>query len=305
MAVEHHTAFPQQVPQRLQEYGVGIFNSIHTKSALKKALKKKLISVDGKIATTATFIKGGELIEFKEPVKLLPEKELHLDLEVVFEDDYLAIVNKPAGILVSGNRFKTIANALQQNLKKSPLSDVVLPQPVHRLDYPTTGLLLVGKTNSSILALNKLFENRAITKTYMAVTIGAMKEMGVINIPINDKESQSFYKVLGKVDSERFGKLNLVALRPKTGRRHQLRKHLKFIGNPILGDAEYGLPDLILKGKGLYLHAFSLAFEHPITNERLYFEKELPKKFNKLFSKVKHFPKKTSAANESTAEVNN
>ena len=77
--------------------------------------------------------------------------------------------------------------------------------------------------------------------------------------------------------------MNLLKLTPKTGRRHQLRKHMSAIGNPILGDVDYGVEGLILKGKGLYLHAFSLEFEHPVTKEKMYFEKELPKKFKKLF----------------------
>ncbi|WP_365940706.1 pseudouridine synthase, partial [Winogradskyella sp.] len=147
---------------------------------------------------------------------------LHLD--VLFEDDYLAVIHKPAGILVSGNSFKTIANALAQNIKRSALPDVTLPQPAHRLDFATTGILLVGKTSSSIRALNKLFENRAIKKTYYAVTIGEMYNQGKITSEVDGKTSQSNYTLCESVLSERFGKLNLVCLEPLTGRRHQLRK---------------------------------------------------------------------------------
>jgi len=270
------------VPVRLQEYGVGLFAIIPTKSALKKAIKKSLILVNGEIATTATFITGGERIELKSLAKST-KRRLCLDLEIVFEDDYLAIINKPAGILTNGNTFKTVANALAQHLKKSHQIDTVLPRPVHRLDYPTTGLLLVGKTSATILALGRLFENKEIVKTYLAVTIGAMNEKGSIHLPIDEKNSRSDYKVLQILPSARFGCLNLVQLFPKTGRRHQLRKHLASIGNPILGDLEYGTADLVLKGKGLYLHAFSLEFDHPVNQEKHYIEKEPPKKFGKLF----------------------
>ena len=265
---------------------MGIFATLSTKSALKKSLKKGLIFVDGKMASTATLITGGERIQFKGITESSSKKGLHLDLEVLYEDDYLAVIHKPAGILVSGNSFKTIANALAQNLIKSNQADAVQPQPVHRLDYPTTGVLLVGKTSSSILALNKLFENKAIIKTYFAVAIGKMEEEGSITIPVDDKAAISEYKVLETVISERFEFLNLVKLHPKTGRRHQLRKHLASLENPILGDATYGIENLILKGKGLYLHSYALEFIHPITKEKMKIKDKLPAKFGKLFSTV-------------------
>jgi len=195
----------------------------------------------------------------------------------------LAVIHKPAGIIVSGNSFKTIANALAQNIKRSDLPDATPPKPIHRLDYPTTGILLVGKTSSSIRALNKMFENKEILKTYYAVTIGEMDSRGNIISKIDGKKSQSNYILKESVPSKKFGKLNLVKLRPKSGRRHQLRKHLSSIRNPILGDKEYGIENLILNGKGLYLHAYSLKFKHPFTNEKIHFKDELPKRFKKIF----------------------
>lgn len=270
-------------PIRLQEYAVGIFTTISTKSALKKVIKKGLIQVNNEISSTARFIHGGEIISLCAEEKPKTKKELKLKLKVLFEDDYLAIVYKPAGILVSGNEFMTIDNALEQNLEKSKQNDTIRPRPVHRLDYPTSGLLLIGKTASSILALNKLFENKEIQKTYYAVTIGKMKPSGSIHLPIDGKESLSHFEVLETIVSERFDALNLVKLNPKTGRRHQLRKHLSEIGNPILGDHEYGKENLILKGKGLYLHAATLGFIHPFIKEKMKIDSELPKKFEKLF----------------------
>ena len=214
------------------------------------------------------------------------EEKLIFQLDVLFEDDYLALIHKPAGILVSGNRFKTIANALPQNLKRSNLVDATIPQPIHRLDFATTGILLVGKTGSSIRALNKLFENKAIEKTYYAIAIGEMNHQGEITSKIDGKRSQSNYVVCRSVPSKRFGRLNLVKMKPKTGRRHQLRKHLSSIWNPILGDKEYGMENLVLNGKGLYLHAYSLKFTHPFTNEEIHQSDELPKRFKKIFVKM-------------------
>ena len=106
------------------------------------------------------------------------------------------MIHKPAGILVSGNTFITIANALPQNIKASTLSDTTTPQPVHRLDFPTTGILLVGKTSSSIRALNQLFENHEIQKKYFAVAIGEMEKEGTITSEIDEKESTSNYTCL-------------------------------------------------------------------------------------------------------------
>jgi len=188
---------------------------------------------------------------------------------------------------VSGNHFKTITNALVQNLKRSTLLDVIKPQPVHRLDFGTTGTLLVGKTSSCIRALNKLFEDRAIKKTYYAVSIGNMKTEGSITTEVDEKPCKSNYKVHQTVSSERFGQLNLLELEPFTGRRHQLRKHLSGIGNPILGDKDYGIENLILNGKGLYLHAYSLQFIHPFTNKELYIADEFPQRFKNIFTSLK------------------
>ena len=185
--------------------------------------------------------------------------------------------------MVSGNHFKTIANALVQNLIPSPLNDATTPQPVHRLDFATTGVLLIGKTSCSIRKLNKLFEDKVIKKTYYAVTIGKMETEGKITSDIDGKISNTNYVLCASVSSKRFRKLNLVKLKPQTGRRHQLRKHLSEIGHPILGDKDYGIESLILNGKGLYLHAYSLQFRHPFSNEEFFIKSELPKRFKKLF----------------------
>ena len=285
--IETHLVPELNASIRLQEYGVGIFSVLSTKSALKKALKKQYITINGEVVSTATFINGGETIKLTIPEQVSQKKKLKLKLKVLFEDEYLALISKPSGILVSGNNFKTIANALAQNLKPSLLKNATKPQPVHRLDYATTGILLIGKTSDSIRTLNQLFETKKITKTYYAVTIGCMKPPGIINTKIDEKEACSEYRVYDSVVSKRFDSLNLVQLNPKTGRRHQLRKHLASIGNPILGDVDYGLENLILKRKGMYLHAFSLEFIHPFTEKKIYLKDEFPKKYGKLFSTIK------------------
>lgn len=284
--LETHIVPHQKNPIRIQEYAVGIFKTVATKSAIKKAIKKELILVNDEPTSTAKIIIGEDKITLIDNGEKSTQKQLILKLRVLYEDDYLAVIEKPAGILVSGNKFKTIDNALQQNLQRSIQSDAVRPRPVHRLDYPTTGLLLIGKTSSSIQALNQLFENKKIEKIYHAITIGKLEPEGRIQFEVDEKQSESIYKVIATVSSKRFSKLNLVKLSPKTGRRHQLRKHLTAIGNPILGDQEYGKEELILKGKGLYLHASLLDFIHPFTKEHLEINSPIPLKFKKIFDYI-------------------
>jgi 23S rRNA pseudouridine1911/1915/1917 synthase len=281
--VETHIAEEQKKPIRFQEYGVGIFKTIPTKSGIKKAIKKKLIFIDGVFATTSKYIFGGEKIELFNADNQPGIKELKLNLKILFEDDYLAIIFKPVGILVSGNKLVTIANGLTHNLKKSKQPDAVKPQPIHRLDYPTSGVLLIGKTSSAIRNLSQLFEKKEIQKTYIAISVGRMEKTGEIKDLIDEKEAFTAFEVLRTVTSERFEFLNLVKLKPTTGRKHQLRRHLYSIGNPILGDKEYFLDHKILNGKGLYLHASSLEFIHPFTKEKLLVTEELPKKFKTIF----------------------
>lgn len=284
--LETHIASQQKMPIRIQEYAVGIFKTLQTRSAVKKAIKKKLILVDDCTTTSAKIIIGGEKISLLKTENNKPRKQLMLRLEIVYEDDYLAVIEKPAGILVSGNKFKTVDNALEKNLQKSTQFDAVRPRPIHRLDYPTSGLLLIGKTSSSISLLNQLFEHKKIKKTYHAITIGKMKSEGFINSDLDTKEAISAYRIIYSVKSKRFTSLNLVELGLETGRRHQLRRHLLHIGNPILGDQKYCIDSLILKGKGLYLHASHLQFTHPITQKKLSLKSSLPAKFLKIKKKV-------------------
>ena len=137
---------------------------------------------------------GGKQIELYIPKDDSPKRKLVYPLKVLFEDDHLAVIHKPAGILVSGNNFKTMAKALEQNIRKSNLPDATIPQPVHRLDYATTGILLVGKTSSSIRALNKLFE-KEVKKIYYVFTIGEMNPRGKITTEIDGKKSESEYTI--------------------------------------------------------------------------------------------------------------
>ena len=281
-----HTVPHDIPPTRLSDYGIGLFSVCMTKAALKKVLKKGWIKVDGEKGQTGTWIKGGEEITLHQTAEPSQKKQLIFPLKILLEDDYLAVIHKPAGILVSGNGFMTITNALPQNLSRSSLPDATAPQPIHRLDYATTGALLIGKTTGAIRQLSLQFQQKHVEKTYYAVAIGEMPEAGTLDSPIDGKEAITHFEKLDSVPSPRFTQLNLLKIRLETGRRHQIRKHLSELGNHILGDKDYGLPGLILNGKGMYLHAYELSFTHHHLREAITVCSKVPKRFIKLFPSI-------------------
>ena len=282
LLIEQHIV-PQDISNvRLSDYCGGIFTQIPSRKGMKKAIDKGEVKVNGEYAGTGKFVNTGDLIELIDLQKTLP-KPYELTISVVFEDDFLAVVNKPAGLVTSGNQFKTLQNCLVANLKKSTAVDSLkFPQVVHRLDAPTSGLVLVAKTAQSRIALSKIFEHREIKKTYQAVVIGQPEAEGEINIPVDKKEAFTLYQVSQTVPSLRNTHLSLLNLHPRTGRTHQLRKHLSAIGHPIFGDKLYGQEGEIYKGKGLFLAAIRLEFSHPITAQKMEISVETPHKFSSL-----------------------
>jgi tRNA pseudouridine65 synthase/23S rRNA pseudouridine1911/1915/1917 synthase len=258
-----------------------INKSVHLPSnkSIKKALKKGLIFKNGVIAYSGDYVQENDLIELQKedlPVK----KTFPLELEVVFEDEHLAVINKPAGYPVSGNYFKTIENALPHNLKPSLEKDALeYPRCIHRLDNPTSGLLIVAKTKKARVFLGQELEKGKLDKSYMCITQGKMTHAGLLQMPIDNKTAITKFKVMESVPSLRSGQLNLVTCKIETGRTHQIRKHLSSIGHPILGDKEYGQPGNVLLGKGMFLCAYQLSFVHPVSREERVFKLNPPSKF--------------------------
>ena len=279
LCIETHVVENLEEDIRLQEYAVNIFEAIPTKTALKKSIKKGLITINGKLAYTSDWIENGQVLRlFAEDVKH-KKKIFELEMDVVYEDDHLAVINKPSGFPTNGNYFKTIENALPFNLKPSAENDrLPYPQPVHRLDNPTSGVLLIAKTQRSKSLLSVLFEENKIEKQYLAIAEGHLKpKQGRFNLDIEGKSSSSGYEVqhvFKKSDKD----FSLVALWPHTGRTHQLRIHLSSAGHPIAGDHQYGSSLKQL----LFLHAKSIQFEHPKTHKSFIIETEIPHKFVKF-----------------------
>ena len=277
----------QKANIRLSDIPAGTFSTIHSRKGFKKAIKNGLVTLNGEKAYTSDFIKGGECVTIFQDTSISKKPTIDLPLNILYEDNFLAVIYKPAGLVVSGNKKFTIENALPKALKLSSQKDALKrPEPIHRLDYPTSGCLLIGKTSSIVIQLNKLFENKKIDKVYHAVTINNLPKLGTINTTIGGKESYTEFECLETKKSNKYNSLNLVRIVPKTGRKHQIRKHLSGIGSPILGDNQYGIEGKKGLGNGLYLHASSLAFNHPITSQKVLIETNLPKKFSTLFKNM-------------------
>ena len=263
---------------RLQEYAVDIFKSITSRSGIKKAIKREEILIDGHIAKTSDWIKEDQKIELLQQ-EIKPKKIFRIKLEVIFDDDYFAVVNKLPGYPTSGNYFKTIENALPFNLKISEEPDALpYPLPVHRLDNPTGGLLLIAKTRFAQTKLYQAFETKEIEKTYAALVHGTTPETASFQDKIDQKSAFTKIKTLRSFSfkNENF---SLVEVNPDTGRTHQIRIHLSLHGFPIVGDKEHGTSSDPFTKKGLYLAAIGLRLTHPITDEPLEFKIKIPRKF--------------------------
>ncbi len=265
---------------RLQEYAPSVFKSITTRSGIKKAIKRKEIFLDGKIAKTSDYIRENQILEILQP-EVQVKKIFKLQLEVIYEDDFLAVINKPAGFPTSGNYFKTIENSLPYNLLPSAEIDALpFPTPVHRLDSLTSGLLLIAKTRKAQVQLHQDFENKNIQKVYIALVHGKIPDSIDIDDDIDQKPSFSQVRRLDFFQRKE-EEYSLVEVRPKTGRTHQIRLHLSGRGFPIVGDKIYG--QLPPKGKrGMYLAAIGLLFIHPVTGEEHNLQLPYPKKFRKF-----------------------
>lgn len=270
---------------RLSDFVVDKFEMIPSRKGMKKAISKGYVFVNGKRAKTGFYLQGEEEIQLKLPVPKVDKTQSTLHIKLVHEDEDLAVVYKPPGLVTSGNMKKTVSNALPNIIKASSKVDrLIKATPVHRLDFATSGLLLVAKTRSASEFLSKQFENREVSKTYLAVITGNLAENEkTINAEIKGKEAITSYAMIYNIASKSHQNIYLLKVDPSTGRRHQIRVHLSEMGHPIMGDHKYGEAGQVVKGKGLFLHAYTIGFTHPESKEKMEFTIEPPTKFNKLF----------------------
>jgi len=256
-----------------------------SKSAAKKAILKGRLRLNGKKAALSSQIKNGDILELQlDKPKTKPGISIHLP--IVFEDDYMIIVNKPGGIAVNGNRNKTVENIVGKISRKSSQVDA-LPSPIaaHRLDVPTKGLVVFAKTKTALIQLNKSFQLGKIEKEYSAVVHGKTTKQGRINLPIQGKSATTEFTLVRTVPSKLYQHISLLQLKLLTGRTHQLRIHLQSIGHLIVGDKQYAGDQKTILGKGLFLCASKIAFVHPISGKPVQLEIELPLRFKRLLDR--------------------
>ena len=275
-----------------------------TRSRIRKLIDQGLVQVRGQAAKAGQKLRAGEAVTLFNPppveYELAPED---LPLKVLYEDPSIAVVEKPAGMVVhpaAGNVRGTLVNALLYHLKDlSGVGGVLRPGVVHRLDKGTSGVMVVAKNDAAHKGLTDQFKKREIRKIYVALVYGDVREYeGVVDLPVGrhtrDRKRMSIRSPRGKEALtrwhvvERFGEVTLLEVVIKTGRTHQIRVHLNTIGHPVIGDRTYGnhrwlasISDRGLRAKlaemnRQALHAGTLGFHHPLTGEYKEFTSPLP-----------------------------
>jgi 23S rRNA pseudouridine1911/1915/1917 synthase len=287
MILSTHVVAQITEPVRLSDYLIGKFEEIATRKGIKKAILHKRIHVNGSVASTGNWVRSGDVITLLEGQFAKP-KDFDLDLEIPYEDDYFAVVVKPSGIPVSGNLFKTLYNTLGENLKASTQADALpWPQPVHRLDTATSGLVIVAKTHAVRVRLGEMLAQKRILKRYRAILQGELSGSGTVETPVGEKSAKTKYEAVETVHALQDTKLTLVDLYPLTGRTHQLRIHMASLGCPIVGDKLYRGELAMKMDKGLFLCAVALSFPHPVTHDPVEVEIPQPAKFDSYLEREK------------------
>lgn len=243
----------------------------------KKWIKAGWITLNGRRAQTGWFVKVGDKIKVSLPAELLPvwEKEL----EKLWEDEYLAVVYKPAGMPVHSQERRSLRHALGFALTPTLEADALVQfEPVHRLDARTQGLMIIAKTGKARAQLGLDFaDHTSIYKVYQCLVVGTLSD-GESKEPIDDKPAHSQWRVLGVYPSAFTHHVSLVEVQIFTGRTHQIRKHMLQQGTPVLGDDLYTVGNPLRK-KGLFLAATQIGFTHPITKVAIKVGVPTPKKF--------------------------
>lgn len=276
----------------------------YTRSSLQRLLDEGNVLVGNSPVAKNYKCKQGDVISVSVPdAKPLDLEAQNIPLDIVYEDHDLLVVNKQKGMVVhpaNGNPDGTLVNALMYHCgdSLSGINGIIRPGIVHRIDKDTSGLLIVAKNDAAHVGLAQQIKDHSFTRAYEAVVYGNVKEdEGTVNLPIgrnpkdrkkmavvkaNSKPAVTHYQVL-----ERFGDFTHIRCVLETGRTHQIRVHMAYIGHPVAGDGVYGPRKVITELEGQCLHAKQIGFVHPITNKYLEFDSELPDYFTKFISKIR------------------
>lgn len=272
-----------------------------TRSRVQKLIDDGMVSINGNPAKSSAKVNEGEILTVEIPelktLEVVPEE---IPLNILYDDDDVLVIDKPKGMVVhpaNGNYTGTLVNAIMAKYKDnlSGINGVIRPGIVHRIDKDTSGVLVIAKNDKAHLKLAEQLKEHSMTRVYVAVVRGKLKNpVGVIDAPIgrnpkdrkkmgvvdNGKRAVTHYKVIKELDD-----CSIIEVRLETGRTHQIRVHMAYIGHPLLGDNVYS------NGKNKYgfvgqaLHAKILGFIHPSTGEYMEFSSNLPEEFEKLLAK--------------------
>lgn len=288
------------VGERLDQYLVKAFED-KSRSFITKLIKNGDVLVNGNQVKPGYSLKLNDQIyvAINEP-KSLDLEPVNLDLDIVYEDSYLLVVNKPEGLVVhpaeSYDGPTLVHGLLYQSDELSSINGVKRPGIVHRIDKDTSGLLIVAKNDIAHQRLSEAFSKHEVKRIYTALVYGKIDvPKGVIDMPIGrhrtnrlkmavdpeGKRAVTHFKVL-----EQFDKYTLIECELETGRTHQIRVHMAHIGYPIVGDPIYGPKDVI-GDTGQFLHAHTLTFVHPIKNEHMTFTVDMPESFKQMLNKLR------------------
>lgn len=286
--------------ERIDNYLIKILNK--SRSKIQNLIKTENVKVNNKIIKNSYIVKQNDNIEINEIEKQpLSAKAEKIDLDIVYEDDDIIVVNKQNGLVVHpavGNPTGTLVNGLMYHSKNlSKVNGEFRPGIVHRIDAFTTGLLVVAKNDYAHEFLARQLENKTTHRIYVALVWGVINEdTGTIDAPIgrdkkdrkkmavtseNSKNAVTHFKVI-----ERYKDATLIELKLETGRTHQIRVHMNYINHPVVNDSVYGKRKLIDE-TGQCLHAKELGFIHPTTKKYMCFTSELPKEFINILNKFK------------------
>ncbi len=282
--LKSHRVKTLSTPIRVEAYCRGLFEELPSNKSVKKSFSRGVIRVNGKNISSSYFIQEGDEIELWDLEEKAP-LAFKVPIKIIFEDDDLAIVFKPAGLPTSGNFYRTLENAIQGKLFNSFNNPLKWPKPVHRLDSATSGLVIIAKSIDARIKLGNMLSNQMIQKTYCALLSGKIEKDLRIDFQIEGRDSITELSVIECKESLNNNFITKVLMKPITGRTHQLRKHAALIKHPIIGDKEYGEKGNVLLHKGLFLCAVKLKFKHPLTKKEVDIEVEPPKKFSKLMER--------------------
>lgn len=278
-------------------------NTDYSRSKIQKLISEGYILVNDKVVKASYNVHFNDLIiinDYEENSDIVPEN-IHLD--IIYEDDYLLVINKPSGMVVHpapGNYTGTLVNALMYHCNSlSTVNGTIRPGIVHRIDADTSGLLLVAKNDMVHNDLAEQISKKSVVRKYVCLVHGVIEEeSATIDAPIgrdahdrkkmcvtgdNSKEAVTHIRVL-----ERYRKATLIECVLETGRTHQIRVHMNYINHPVVNDPVYGYNKLDDKDFGQMLHAKEIGFVHPVTKEFMDFKVDPPKKFYEILDKYKN-----------------